>query len=49
MKHSNYRENYAPDAIYGPYEREHADTKDMVYLWVSGFAWGFIVAYLCFA
>ena len=54
MRHSNYRENYAPEAIYGPaiygpFKREHPDTVDLVRLWVSGFALGFVVALLIYS
>ena len=48
MRHANYSENYAPAAIYGPYERDTPDTVDLIRLWVSGFALGFVVAVLIF-
>ena len=46
MRHANYRENYAPESVFGPYERETPTGWDLVRLWLSGLFLGFTVALL---
>jgi hypothetical protein len=43
----NFRQHYKPEpAIFGPYTRTEPSFVDLLMVWVSGFAIGFVLALL---